>query len=808
VLIGIDFQPLHYGASGGVVQWLNGIFLAYAGSFADDQLAVFVPDDFPPIFAGLPSIRLVTGPRARLHELEVDFLRANGGEILIRSYPHFDHPDFPIERQITFIPDMQHDERPEFFAPDVLRFRRLGFGHLLAKSGAIATMTEFSRRTILRNAWTASNDVFLAPPSVLNAKQPSDTSSPPWLSELDRFKKFFFFPANAWPHKNHERLFEAFARALPRLPGGTGLVLTGSSPVDLKAFADLPVLHLGYVLQSHLRLLYERSSALAFFSMYEGFGMPLLEAFHHGTPVICSNIPALTEVGGDAVLACSPTDADAMAALMVRIAGDAELARELVTKGKTRLTRYDWRESARAVREATRRVSDRAGGKRPYVLRAVGPTITVIVNATGPSRTLPQCIDAIRAQEYRRFTVGIVGAPALAKTTKLESDARIHFESSGGAAEMALAAAIGSLAGDINLAIRPDCHFEQGALSRIIDHFAAHPECDILACATVTIAPSGARSTWKMPLPPAEDLRDPFQLPSFRFAPDYLNQLSRDPRYPRPLVAWRKRIGALAAPTIEAGLALDFDHPFHLVEAGGAVEVLAAPVATIVASSDSDEARHWVPVMHEVQAILAKRGREPRPGFIRKLQSREAGREPSGAIPRSDARTLSFRLVRRLWRRRRPQPNPPPGSIPEMPAHGLGFRAGDEGVSALKRGWSQPESWGTWSIGSLALMRLTVRRTKSQPVTLEMAYRAFVSPRHPRLTIACQIGRQIIDRWDYAHAEPATVHTLRVPSKCIKPDGEIALEFWLSNPTSPRALGANSDERLLGIGVEWIRQVV
>jgi glycosyltransferase involved in cell wall biosynthesis len=805
VLIGVDFQPLHYGASGGVVQWLNGIFLAYAGSFADDQLAVFVPDDFPPIFAGLPSIRLVTGPRARLHELEVDFLRANGGEILIRSYPHFDHPDFPIERQITFIPDMQHDERPEFFAPDVLRFRRLGFGHLLAKGGAIATMTEFSRRTVLQNPWTACDDVFLAPPSVLNPKQPSDTSSPPWLSELDRFKKFFFFPANAWPHKNHERLFEAFTRAIPRLPSGTGLALTGSSPVNLKAFADLPILHLGYVHQSHLGVLYERAAALAFFSMYEGFGMPLLEAFHHGTPVICSNIPALAEVGGDAVLACSPTDADAMADLMVRIVSDAALAKALVAKGKARLTRYNWRDSAQAVRDATRRVSDRAAAKQPYVLHAADPTIAIIVNATGPSRSLLQCTEAIRTQEHRRLTVRIVGAPGLAKTAS--SDVRIQFEAPGKDAETALAAAIRDAAGDINLVIRPDCHLERGALSQIADHFAAHPECDILACATLAIARGGARSTWTMPLPPTEDLRDPFRLPSFRFAPDYLNKLSRDPRYPRPLVAWRKRIGALAAPTIEAGLALDFDHPFHLVEAGGAVEVLAAPVATIVAGSDSDEARHWVPVMREVQAILAKRGREPRLGFIRKLQSREAGREPSGAIPRSDARTSLLRLARRLWRSGRSRPPRPTGFIPEIPAKGLSFRAGEDGAQALKRGWSQPESWGTWSIGSLALMRVRVRPKKSQPVTLEMAYRAFVSAAHPRLTIACQVGLEIVDRWEYTDAERARLRIFRVPSKCVKPDGEIALEFWLSNPMSPKALGENSDDRLLGIGVESIREV-
>src|SRR6202011_1406221 len=121
------------------------------------------------------------------------------------------------------------------------------------------------------------------------------------------------------------------------------------------------------------------------------------------------------------------------------------------------------------------------------------------------------------------------------------------------------------------LVIRPDCHLLPDALARVADHFAGHPECDLLACATVATSPSGARYNWAMAAPSTEHVyRDPFQAPAFLFEHAFLDQLTRDPRYPRPLVAWRKRIGTVAEPAREAGAAIDFDYGPCPVEGGGA----------------------------------------------------------------------------------------------------------------------------------------------------------------------------------------------------------------------------------------------
>ena len=328
MIIGFDFQPLVQRASGGEVQWMRGVIHAYAKRFPDDRILLFDPEDFSLELPRCPSIERICADRHVLHELESDILRSRSVDVLVRTYPTVTHPIFPMERQIVIIPDMQFAERPEFSSPETLRHRRLAFGRVLSEVGAVATMTEFSRESVLHYPWTVCRDVFLMPPAVdfdIIAETPEKSkTNAAWEEAVTAFSSFFFMPANSWPGKNHRRLFEAFALAQPRLPAGTGLVLTGAGnewPKLLSGFEQLPIRHLGYLSRPDVARLYRRARALVFFSNYEGFGMPLLEAFHFGTPVACSNIAALAEVGKDAVLSCAPDDVPAMAAILLQTTG-------------------------------------------------------------------------------------------------------------------------------------------------------------------------------------------------------------------------------------------------------------------------------------------------------------------------------------------------------------------------------------------------------------------------------------------------------------------------------------------------------
>ena len=100
---------------------------------------------------------------------------------------------------------------------------------------------------------------------------------------------------------------------------------------------------------AELRALYERALCLAFPSVYEGFGLPPLEAMASGCPAVVSRAGAMPEVCGDAALYCPPGDADTLAAHIASVAADDALRRSLVDRGRARARRFTWRQTALAL---------------------------------------------------------------------------------------------------------------------------------------------------------------------------------------------------------------------------------------------------------------------------------------------------------------------------------------------------------------------------------------------------------------------------------------------------------------------------
>ena len=175
-------------------------------------------------------------------------------------------------------------------------------------------------------------------------------------------RPYFLFPANMWPSKNHRRVLQAFRQFVASSDTPMELVLTGD-PSGWAAIAPeaagLPVRHLGFVPDEEMAALYRGATALLFLSLLEGFGLPILEALHHGIPVLGSDRGSVPEVAGAAMLVCDPTDVGAMATAMQAIASDARLRDRLVGLGTLRLAAYSWDRSAAALRAALGRVAHR-----------------------------------------------------------------------------------------------------------------------------------------------------------------------------------------------------------------------------------------------------------------------------------------------------------------------------------------------------------------------------------------------------------------------------------------------------------------
>jgi glycosyltransferase involved in cell wall biosynthesis len=170
-------------------------------------------------------------------------------------------------------------------------------------------------------------------------------------------EEIILFVGTLEPRKNLVRLLRAFAQ-VRRCGYRHKLVLVGARGWLMEAFdreleglglADA-VQHLGYVAAADLPGLYNLATLFVFPSLYEGFGMPPLEAMACGTPVVTSNNSALREVCGDAAHLVDPLDEESLAEGMLQLLGSAERRAELSQRGLKRAARFSWRETARQTR--------------------------------------------------------------------------------------------------------------------------------------------------------------------------------------------------------------------------------------------------------------------------------------------------------------------------------------------------------------------------------------------------------------------------------------------------------------------------
>src|SRR5207245_10078919 len=156
------------------------------------------------------------------------------------------------------------------------------------------------------------------------------------------------------PRKNIVQLVEAFGRA-NRLREKMNLVVVGGmehGADDIRGAVRCARLEEAVIFPSHvpledLRVLYSSCSLFVFPSLYEGFGMPVLEALACGAPVVCSNASSLPEVAGDAALFVDPRDAEAWAQAMTRVFEDANLREDLRRRGAHRVKAFSWEQSDR-----------------------------------------------------------------------------------------------------------------------------------------------------------------------------------------------------------------------------------------------------------------------------------------------------------------------------------------------------------------------------------------------------------------------------------------------------------------------------
>ena len=267
--------------------------------------------------------------------------------------PHYVLPPATRCRAVVTIHDCIHLMFPQYLPGRLAHvYARISMWSAVHKADRILTVSEASKRDILRFFDVPANKVAV----IYNAID-ERFLAPPDQERMDLIRQryqldhpFLLYVGNIKPHKNLERLIDAFGRARGQGLDDLRLVIIGDEiskypPLRQSVHRhrlDKYVRFLGFQPHDTLAAFYRLARAFVFPSLYEGFGLPPLEAMACGTPVVTSNVSSLPEIAGDAALLVDPYDPDSIADGIRQAVADAAVRARLIERGYARAREFSW----------------------------------------------------------------------------------------------------------------------------------------------------------------------------------------------------------------------------------------------------------------------------------------------------------------------------------------------------------------------------------------------------------------------------------------------------------------------------------
>jgi glycosyltransferase involved in cell wall biosynthesis len=293
-------------------------------------------------------------------------LKKAGVEVVHFPYQRY----FPTSLPFIFEPwDLQHIHLPDLFSSEEIKFRNWLYLRACEEAALVVTATHWTKNDLIKQFGLPSSKIAVIP---RGAEIKSDDlplgAIDQTLNRLQLPQRFALYPAKTWAHKNHIRLFRALALLRDKEKLVIPLVCTGK-PIDSSAEIirrELDLLGLsnqvfftGFLDDVSMRHLFTRADLMPFPSLFEGLGIPVLEAMAFGTPVVCSNASCLPEIAGDAAIFFDPNSIEDMAAKIKLTWNDSVLRADLKLRGYANVTSFSWVEAARSFRVAYRYVANR-----------------------------------------------------------------------------------------------------------------------------------------------------------------------------------------------------------------------------------------------------------------------------------------------------------------------------------------------------------------------------------------------------------------------------------------------------------------
>jgi glycosyltransferase involved in cell wall biosynthesis len=355
-VVGISLLTLVPGVVGGSERYARELVRGL-GRVGTLQYRVLTPTLAPDAADGLPgrtiaSYRASTTTPGRVAAMALALAtpgrirrEAGTGELRCAHYPLTTMiPPLDVPAAVT-LQDLQHVLFPGFFSSAELAYRRVLYHGAVRRARLVIVPTDHTAGTVVDHLGVDPGRI-----RVIHLGLDHERFMPSTQPRQD----FLLYPANPWPHKNHPRLLEAFALIRRERPG-LRLVLTGSGH---RASPAPGVEVRGHVSDDELAELYATASALVFPSLYEGFGLPPLEAMASGCPVAAARAGSLPEVCGDAARLFDPFSPTEIAEAVLDVLERPDAWR---AKGLRRAAEFTWDGAARAHEAVYRELASSDG---------------------------------------------------------------------------------------------------------------------------------------------------------------------------------------------------------------------------------------------------------------------------------------------------------------------------------------------------------------------------------------------------------------------------------------------------------------
>lgn len=256
--------------------------------------------------------------------------------------------------QVITILDVSYKYFPELFNKKDLYKLSLWGKYSVKKASKVITISESSKDDIIKEYRVPEAKIAVIPVGIKEISKANMTKSE-FYKKYDLEKPYLLFVGTLQPRKNIARLIEAYSKT--DLQNDYDLIVVGKKGWQYEDILQAPekygvlenVKFLHTVSNEDLPLFYEHAELFVLPSLYEGFGLPVLEAMRYGCPVATSNVSSLPEAGGDAAEYFDPTNVEEMAKIIQKVTKDKALQEKMVKKGREHIKKFSWERSADEV---------------------------------------------------------------------------------------------------------------------------------------------------------------------------------------------------------------------------------------------------------------------------------------------------------------------------------------------------------------------------------------------------------------------------------------------------------------------------